>query len=106
AVARAGVGIGAALADGDSIARLMSTGMAGAAGRDDLVTTGEITLRDLSAHSDAVSVSLDLAGSERGIAIGAALVHAEAEATASATGMSGGDDKDRLHNAGSITVET
>ncbi|TAK06741.1 MAG: hypothetical protein EPO39_08125, partial [Candidatus Manganitrophaceae bacterium] len=103
ALAKSGLSIGAALAKSDATSRVTVTGLEGGQGEDALTNEGSITLRQIDAEADAVSVSLGIAGAKEGVALGGALVDAGATTTAAATALSGGDGNDTLVNTGSIT---
>lgn len=105
ALAKEGLAVGAALADSTSTAQVTARGLDGATGDDLLVNDGRVTLQQVVADANAVSVSVTLAGAKDGVAIGAALVDAGATATAGATGLAGGDGRDTLANYGLITLD-
>ncbi|WP_341888332.1 autotransporter outer membrane beta-barrel domain-containing protein [Variovorax sp. YR752] len=105
AVAKEGLAAGAGLARSDSDAALSATGLGGGAGDDLLVNSGTVTLRQLGARADAVSVAAVLSGAKDGVALGAALVDADASATLSASGLAGGDGRDILANRGAIRID-
>ena len=105
ALAKDGIAAGAALADSTANATVTTKGIEGGAANDLIVNEGSITLQRANATANAVSVSVELAGAKDGVAIGAALVDADAAATVNATGLSGGDGRDTLANAGTIKLD-
>lgn len=100
-----GLTAGAALALSDATSTATAAGLAGGAGDDGLVNEGTIRLAGIRSDSNAVSVSLDISGAKDGLVLGAALVDADASSTTIAAGMTGGDGRDRLANAGTIVLD-
>jgi hypothetical protein len=100
-----GLTAGAALAMSDATSTASVTGIAGGSGDDTLVNQKTITAAGVKSDSNAVSVSLEIAGAKDGLVIGAALVDADATATSTVAGMAGGDGRDKLSNIGSIALE-
>ncbi|MGD8568263.1 MAG: autotransporter outer membrane beta-barrel domain-containing protein [Gammaproteobacteria bacterium] len=105
ALSGSGLAGGGAVANSDSTAELTVNGLVGADGKDLLVNETNIDLHNMTADADAVSVSLAVTGAEAGVTLSGALVDADATATANATGLNGGDDKDQLSNKGSINID-
>lgn len=105
AVAKEGLAAGAGLARSNSAAALAGTGLDGGAGDDLLVNQGTVTLQQMKARADAVSVAAVLSGAKDGVALGAALVEADATATLAASGLAGGDGRDTLTNRGTVRLD-
>lgn len=102
----AGVAAGVTLADTSATARAAATGVHGSDGHDALWNEGRITLSQVTADADAVSVGVSLTTAvSGGVAGGAALGRARSEASARATAIDGGAGNDQLSNRGRIIVE-
>ncbi|GIL04857.1 MAG: hypothetical protein BroJett031_13770 [Betaproteobacteria bacterium] len=100
-----GLTAGAALALSDAVSTATVAGIAGGAGDDALANEKSIAIGGVKSDSNAVSVSLDIAGAKDGLVLGAALVDADATATTTAAAMSGGEGRDHLSNTGAIVLE-
>ena len=105
AFAKQGLTAGVALATADASSQATATGIAGGAGDDTLVNEKLVSLNGVRSDSNAVSVSLDLAGAQDGLVIGAALAEAGASSTSTGTGLAGGEGRDTLANRGTIRLE-
>src|SRR5258708_26563898 len=79
-----------------STANATAAGLDGGTGNDELINQDGITLQGVKADSNAVSVSLAIAGAKHALALSAALVDAGAAATATATRIAGGAGPDQL----------
>ena len=85
----------------DTIATSTADGMTGGAGRDYISNSGTV-VADSLARPNSVSVAANASGTKKGASIGVALTQAKTQGIASSNGISGGDDKDRLINSGTI----
>lgn len=101
-----GVAAGAALADTAAGARVDARGLDGGSGDDRLDNTGTVTLRNLRAQADAVSVGVTVnAALSAGVAAGVALTDGSGTAHLRARGLAGGDGNDLLVNRGTLRIE-
>ncbi|NOQ52334.1 MAG: hypothetical protein GQ578_08995, partial [Desulfuromonadaceae bacterium] len=94
---------GAALSDASVLANAAATGIDGGDGGDAINNRGDIGLLS-SADGTGVAVSLNLAGSMKGDALGKAVSDASVTAHATASGIDGGDGGDAIVNEGTITL--
>lgn len=105
-ITNAGVALGGALADTSATSRANATGMEGGAGDDKVENSGYVTLQNVRAEADAVSVAVTLSGAiQGGVAAGVALVDGQGTAEANAAAMSGGSGNDLLRNTGTLRVQ-
>ncbi|MEJ2182617.1 MAG: autotransporter outer membrane beta-barrel domain-containing protein [Nitrospirota bacterium] len=93
--ASTGASIGAALLDSDALAKASTTSAKGGSGNDYIESTGTVTSKS-TADTDAVGVTVNVAYTGTGAAIGAALSRAETTADAYATGLDGGEGDDTI----------
>ncbi|MFM9881887.1 MAG: autotransporter domain-containing protein [Burkholderiales bacterium] len=99
-----GVAAGVTLSDASGTASVTAAGMDGGAGRDTLVNTGSILIKDAAAEARATSVSVSVQGSMAGVAAGAAIANTNVKATTVVKGLDGGAGDDALYNSGSVDV--
>lgn len=100
-----GVAAGFSLADSSANAAALATGLEGGGGDDDLTNTSSITIRDVRAETDAVSVAVSLNASlNAGVAAGVAMTDTSTNSNVTAKGISGGDGNDLISNTGTITA--
>jgi uncharacterized protein YhjY with autotransporter beta-barrel domain len=105
-----GVAADVALARATTDSQLWATGIDGGDDRDQLVNTGTITVGFVPetdkamARSSSTSVSVDIGGTVKGVALGAALTDTSSTAKAHATGMNGGAGDDEILNTNTITA--
>jgi uncharacterized protein YhjY with autotransporter beta-barrel domain len=102
-VAVEGVAAGVALADAKTVATSTAYGIAAGDGVDSITNRNMITT-DARSDVTAASVSVDLEGTEVGLAAGAALSKGETTADALAIGISGGGGNDYLANSGTVSA--
>lgn len=95
-----GLSVGAALAETGTRSFTNVGVLDGDGGNDWLSNYGDISLKNVTAEADAVTVSVGLAGSETGVAVGAGLADASGLAEVNATVFSGGEGDDVLLNDG------
>lgn len=100
-----GVSLAAALTQTDAQATALGVGMAGGEGNDTLDNRSSITVQEIDAESLAASVSVELAGTNNGVAAGFTLADASASANSTATGLRGDAGDDELRNSGSILLQ-
>ena len=102
-VAVEGVAAGVALADAKTVAASTAYGIAAGNGTDSITNRNTITTE---ARSDvtAASVSVDLEGTEVGLAAGAALSKGGTTADALAIGIGGGGGDDSIANSGVVSA--
>ena len=101
-ISETGASLGAALADTDATAKTFLTVLDGEQGNDELINAGTIDLQNAGANADAVSVSLNVAISQTGLAGGAAVSNGDSIAELTALGLNGGEGNDVLVNKNSI----
>lgn len=88
---------GGAVTDGTTGATAGATGMGGDAGDDTLFNAGAVTTSAL-ANADSTSVSVDVTGVSDGLTLGVTYADNATTATATASGLDGGDGDDYLTN--------
>ena len=99
-----GVAVSAALAKSGATSNVIVKGLDGGSADDKLINEGTITLNNIEAESDAVSVSVGLSGTTAGVSVSAALTDASGHANATVTGMDGGSGNDYLFSNNTITI--
>ncbi len=100
-----GIAAGVSIANSSANATATAIGLAGGAGNDGLINTGGITLRNVDADSNADSIAVTLTGTlNAGVAAGVAMTDSSTHSNVVATGISGGEGNDSIHNTGTITA--
>lgn len=100
-----GVSLAAALTQTDAQATALGVGIAGGEGNDTLDNRSSIAVQEIKSESFAASVSVELAGTNNGVAAGFTLADASASATSTATALRGDAGDDELRNSGSILLQ-
>jgi uncharacterized protein YhjY with autotransporter beta-barrel domain len=100
----AGAGLGAALTDASTTAISETHGIAGGEGRDEIRTSGDITVYS-STDADATSASVSVGVVGGGVAADAALARAAAESDASAAGIHSGAGSDLVCSSSEVKAK-
>jgi len=99
-----GVSIAGSVADASGDALASATGIDGGADSDVVHNENVIDISHVTASALAASISLEVAGTNNGVAAGIAIADSSANATATATGLDGGEGNDGVVNTGDITL--
>jgi len=85
----------------NSIAASLADGIGGGRGRDYISNSGTV-VADAFSRPNSVGVAANASGTKKGASIGIALTQAKTEGSATANGISGGEDEDWLVNTGTV----
>jgi hypothetical protein len=100
-----GVAVSGSLAQATASSTATATGLAGGDGDDQLANAGTVTLRNVSAGTDALSIGVSMSGAfTAGVTLAAAVTDSSTESRVRAIGLAGGNGNDTLVNSGSITA--
>lgn len=100
-----GISIAGSIADASGNALAAATGIDGGADNDAIRNDSVIDISHVTADALAASISLEVAGTNNGVSAGVAIADSSAHATASGTGLDGGDADDVITNTGTITLD-
>jgi uncharacterized protein with beta-barrel porin domain len=101
----AGGAAGGAGAKAGAMAVARAVGLDGNDGNDTITNTGSITVRDITAESDAIGISASIGVTNAGVALSAAVADTTANATSTAKGIAGGAGNDTITNQGAILLQ-
>ena len=99
-----GLVLGGALALGSTSATATASGIDGGAGEDEIHNYGMVDVKG-DATTNNLAVAVDVQGSVNGVSLGVAFADASSTAMATATGISGGEGDDTIHNRPTGTVK-